>query len=304
MKEQPLITVITVTYNLIQAGRESLFRECIESVHNQSYKNIEHLIVDGASNDGTIELIKEFADKGWVKYISEPDSGLYDAMNKGAILAQGNYLAFMNSDDYYRDINGIEKCMKKLVKSDADFSYAKATILGGGKEFKNHLYRKPKLAMAFTNMPFCHQSMIVKKEVFERLGMYNLEYKSASDYDFILKMLLNNCSSVYCDCDLSAFRLGGFSIENANLSHDEIASFYMIHYKKYVELTHEAAKEAYIRKILPLGVIFGVLPYLKTKDKTLFLLSQHRSFRKNILSFRFGTVQKYFKIFGKNILSN
>jgi len=79
----PLVTIVTITFNLIKAGREKTFRQCLESVHNGTYKNVEHIVIDGASKDGTLDLIKEYANKGWVKYISEPDSGIYDAMNKG-----------------------------------------------------------------------------------------------------------------------------------------------------------------------------------------------------------------------------
>ena len=74
----PPITVITATYNLIKNGRKEFFKQCLESVHNQTYPNIEHLIIDGASSDGTVEMLQEYADKGWIKYISEPDSGIYD----------------------------------------------------------------------------------------------------------------------------------------------------------------------------------------------------------------------------------
>ena len=92
----PKVTVVTATYNLIKDGREKFFRQCVESIHNQTYKNIEHLVIDGASKDGTIDLIKEYADKGWIKYVSEPDKGMCDAMNKGIKIATGEYVAILN----------------------------------------------------------------------------------------------------------------------------------------------------------------------------------------------------------------
>ena len=94
---QPLVSIITVTRNLIDAGRKDFFRQCVESVRMQDYPNIEHLIIDGASTDGTVDLLKEMN----VNYISEPDAGIYTAINKGISLSEGKYVAFLNSDDFY-----------------------------------------------------------------------------------------------------------------------------------------------------------------------------------------------------------
>jgi len=302
MQKQPLVTIITVVYNLINSNREDCFKQCLESVHNQSYDNIEHIIVDGASEDGTLDLIKEYANKGWIKYISEPDSGLYDAMNKGATLAQGEYLAFMNSDDFYSDLDGIAKCIDQLTMTNADFSYAKANILGGKKgQFKKHEYLNPKLFKVYTHMPFSHQTLIVKKEVFEKFGKYDLTYKSASDYDFILKMVLNGCSSVYCKFFMATFRLGGFSLENSDLSNNEIASFYQKYYGKYHQMSHEDAKKTYLRKKLPFKLILKIVKTLKPTDKILFLLSQYTSLRRELVSFRFSKIENRLKLFRKKI---
>lgn len=293
MNDKPIVTVITVVYNLIKAARENCFRQCVESVRGQSYQNIEHIIVDGGSTDGTVDLIKEYGDKGWVKYISEPDDGLYDAMNKGAALASGKYLAFLNSDDFYFDLSGIEKCVEKLIKTNSDFSYARTNITGGKeKNNNNHLYLKPDLLRVYTDMPFSHQSMIVKKEVFERLGMHDLAYKCASDYDFILKMVLGGCSHVFCDCYLASFRLGGFSLKNADLSHNEIASFYQKHYKKYFKMSHYTAKKAYLLKILPIKTIAGILPNLSLNEKISFLSFQLKSRLTAIFTLKFLTFEK------------
>ena len=103
----PVVTIITITYNLIKDGREAYFRECVESVHNQCYGNFEHIIIDGASDDGTIDLLNEYAQKGWIKYYSEPDNGIYNAMNKGIEKANGKYIVFLNSDDYFSSVTAI-----------------------------------------------------------------------------------------------------------------------------------------------------------------------------------------------------
>ena len=94
------ISVITATFNLIKNGREAFFRQMVESVQRQTCRNVEHLIVDGGSSDGTVQMLEELASAGKIRYISEPDKGIYDAMNKGAALAAGELITFLNSDDF------------------------------------------------------------------------------------------------------------------------------------------------------------------------------------------------------------
>jgi len=308
VRKKPLISVITVVYNLINANREEYFRQCIESVHNQSYENIEHIIIDGASTDGTIEIIKEYEQKNWVKYISEPDSGLYDAMNKGVKLAQGEYLAFLNSDDFYSDNKGIEKCIKKLQQTNADFSYTKAKIIDeNNKSVKNHLHKKTNFGDVFVEMPFSHQTMIVKTDVFKKLGMYNLDYKSASDYEFVLKMVFNNCSYTKLSFNLVTFRYGGFSTENALSSYDEIANFYLKYYNQYLDLSKDEAREIYLKKLLPLPLIKPLCKYLSPTEQINLLKSQFLSkkgfkrIRKSIFQLKLSKNEKYFKLFGFKI---
>ncbi len=95
-EEHPKVTIVTITYNLIKAGRTDSFKQAVESVHRQNYDNIEHIIIDGASTDGSKELIEEYVKKKWVICFSEPDKGIYDAMNKGIQKASGEYIAFLN----------------------------------------------------------------------------------------------------------------------------------------------------------------------------------------------------------------
>lgn len=128
LKKQPKVTVVTPTFNLIEGGREKFFQQCIESVHNQTYQNIEHLIIDGASTDGTLELLQKYEKKGWIKCYSEPDEGMCDAMNKGIRKASGEYVAILNSDDFYTK-NAIELSVKALLENNADYSYATTDMI-------------------------------------------------------------------------------------------------------------------------------------------------------------------------------
>lgn len=210
-KEEPKVTVVTATFNLIKDGREDFFRQCVESVHNQTYKNIEHLIIDGASTDGTIDLIKEYADKGWIKYISEPDKGMCDAMNKGIKMAKGEYVAILNSDDFYSE-DMIELSVEALQKNNADYSYSDTNMLDRKTLKILYTWYVPDFNMAlfYCCMPYNHESMLCKKSVYEKLNYYNYEnWHTIADYDFAIKLILNDYKSIYINKALLQFRMDG-----------------------------------------------------------------------------------------------
>ncbi|KKR22177.1 MAG: hypothetical protein UT50_C0001G0089 [Candidatus Moranbacteria bacterium GW2011_GWA2_39_41] len=245
-ENKPLVTVVTITFNLIKAGREKYFRQCLESVYNQSYDNIEHIIIDGASSDGTVDLIKEYVDKGWIKYISESDTGIYDAMNKGAKMANGEYVAFLNSDDFYYDNYGIEKSIDELESSNADFSYASANILReNGSLYSKHPHTSPDISTIFFIMPFCHQTMVARKNILIKEGFFDVNFKSAGDYELLIRLCLKQYKSVFIDSKFVTFRWGGFSISNNDLSINEVADAYYKNYSKITNITKERCAKIY-----------------------------------------------------------
>ncbi|MFA5985755.1 MAG: DUF5672 family protein [Parcubacteria group bacterium] len=247
LHENPLVTVVTITFNLMQAGREKYFRQCVKSVHDQTYKNIEHIIIDGASKDGTVELIREFADKGWVKYVSEPDNGIYDAMNKGILLAKGKYVVFLNSDDYWHGIDGVMESVKILEENGADFSYAPARIeKENGRPYKgNHPYRMPKISHVFFSMPFCHQTMFTKKDILLKEALFDTRFRSAGDYDLILRICLKGYKSILVDNEFTTFRLGGFSGTNAQEGLNEVSNSYFNHLNRLVKISEEDCEKIF-----------------------------------------------------------
>lgn len=227
-QNEPLVTVVTVTFNTVKGGRTETFRQCVESVHNQNYKNIEHLVIDGGSADGSLDLIKEYAEKGWIRYISEPDDGIYEAMNKGLRMAAGKYVIFLNSDDYWHDFSGIKASVRRLEAEKADFSYA-PVYFRDERTQKSEL-KKTHMKSVFRKMPFCHQTMLARTEVLRSAGGFDEKFKSAADYDLILRLVLNGCRSVKVSRVFTTFRLGGESCQNKDLS---IAEQAKVLYKNY-----------------------------------------------------------------------
>lgn len=199
--DHPLITVVTVVYN----GAATL-EQTIQSVVNQTYDNVEYIIVDGASTDGTLDIVRKYEDK--IDYWqSEPDKGIYDAMNKGIGLATGDYVALLNSGDWYEN-NTIETVVNRIIKNPVvDIYYGMMRIYSEEKKFLwvyayNHNYLERAM--------ISHPTSFVKRTLYEKYH-YNLEYKSAADYDLFLTFYQNNISFYFIEKILGNYTLGGMS---------------------------------------------------------------------------------------------
>lgn len=216
-KHTPLVTVVTVCFNLYENKRVLHFQQCLKSVRSQDYPAVEHLVIDGASQDGTVELLETYARRGMIRLISEPDSGIYDAMNKGIHQAGGKYIAFLNSDDYWHRRDAVSASVAALEQSHAAFSYAPRNIVNEDGSF--YCKESAGLGTFPSLMPFCHQTMFTRREVLLSYGGFDAEhYRSAADYDLVLRLLLNGEQGVYVPLNFTTFRLGGFSIQGDKLS--------------------------------------------------------------------------------------
>lgn len=227
----PKITIVTVVKDLVKNNRIDTFLQCVESVQNQTYPCIEHLVIDGASTDGTSKTLKNCCDKGLIKYISEPDFGIYDAMNKGLKMAEGEYVLFLNSDDFLHDREGIQRCIVKLEKEKADFSYGPCRLLT--KEGKEYGFLSPRLGLFYWTIPFSHQTFLAKKNLLIKQGGFNLKYKIASDWDLIIKVILTGAQPCFENYSFVTFRRGGISEQSQTLLNKERFQLIEDNFSKY-----------------------------------------------------------------------
>lgn len=202
------ISIITVVYN-----NENTIKQAIESVINQSYPNIEYVIIDGDSNDNTVNLINEYKEK--ISYfISEKDNGLYDAMNKGIKACTGDVIGILNSDDLYDDLNVIASVMEEFIKdSGLDILYGNLVYVKSNdtkkvvRNWKSKTYYK--FFFEHANVP-PHPSLFVRSKVYNEIGLFDLRYKLAADYELMLRMFKNhNFNSKYINKLITKMRLGG-----------------------------------------------------------------------------------------------
>ncbi len=240
--QKPLVSIITITLNLVKNNRVKTFKQCLKSVHDQTYENIEHLVIDGNSSDGTRALLEEYKQKGWIKFVSESDSGVYDAMNKGVFLSKGKYLAFLNSDDFYHNKDGIKESVKCLEKSKAVFSYA--PVINFNEKTKKKDEVKPNIKNIFFTITPNHQTMLFNRKIVIKENCFNTKYKCVGDYDMTIRLCLKNYNSVYVKNSFATYRLGGFSeyATKSGLVFKEVSNIYYENYKKFFPITREQSK--------------------------------------------------------------
>ena len=203
------ISIITVVRNNVKT-----IKDAIESILNQTYKNIEYIIVDGSSTDGTVELIKEYGNK-INKFISEPDNGIYDAMNKGIRLATGDIVGILNSDDFYINNQVIEEVVKEFEEKEVDSVYADLVFVKPENTKKVVRYYDSSHfsieKFAYGWMP-AHPTFFVKREMYEKYGVFKTDYKIAADYELLVRFLAKKkVSYSYMQEPIVKMRIGGAS---------------------------------------------------------------------------------------------
>ena len=207
------ITIVTATFN---SGKT--VRDTIESVLKQSYPDIEYIIKDGGSKDNTLDVCREYEPqfKGRMKIISAPDKGIYDAMNNGFEAASGDVIGILNSDDFFTSDNVIERVADMFAQDDSleavygDIHFVKDDNLKKCTRYFSSRYFSPWL-LRFGFMP-AHPSFYCRKAVFDKYGLYDLQYRTSSDFEMMVRLLWGNkIKTKYINMDFVTMRAGGES---------------------------------------------------------------------------------------------
>lgn len=205
------VTIITSCFN-----RESTIGQTIESVLAQDYPDIEYLIVDGASCDNSLSVIRHYKDeKRIAKIVSEPDNGMYEAINKGIRLASGDVVGLLHSDDFFYDAHVISDIVRIFNETGADIVYGNGLYVDAvctDKVVRNWVsgrYRQWKVRLGWLPL---HPTVYIRRDVLERCGLYDESYKIASDSDFLVRYLYENrLHAEYLDRYFVKMRMGGLS---------------------------------------------------------------------------------------------
>ena len=246
------LSVITINYN----NRDGL-RKTIESVVNQTYKDFEYIVIDGGSTDGSVDVIKEYADK--IDYwVSEPDKGIFNAMNKGVKVAKGEYLIFMNSGDMFFNAEIIDNVFSLNIKEDivcGDMALSIGDVKYVPKELTMEFFYKSSLS---------HQASFIKRDV-QLCFPYDETKKIVSDWRFYIEsIVLNNASYRKIDLIVSLFDFGGVS-----------------NTQREVEMLE---RQSVLRELIPLCILKDYEQNENIKFRKFFSMVEKTNFRKLIYS--------------------
>lgn len=245
----PVLSVITVCFQ----ARESL-SQTIECILRQTWLQMEYLVIDGGSDDGTREMLEQSAPRFAERripfhFLSEPDGGIYDAMNKGARMAEGRWLLFLNAGDLLADDHTLEQLFAK--SSDAQILYGDTLCVYQGQQ---KLYPALPIEHLTYEMAFCHQSALIRRELMLE-HPYDTSYRICADHHFFLSMYLQGQAFEYRPMTISVYEIAGYSDQHKMTAHRE---------------QHRMFRELKISRLSPAGLCREILFYLKQGAKTLF----------------------------------
>jgi glycosyltransferase involved in cell wall biosynthesis len=206
------ISIITACYN-----SSDTILGTIQSINNQTYNDIEHVIIDGNSSDNTLDIAKYYCQRSPIIF-SETDKGIYDALNKGLDRATGDIIGFLNSDDVFTNENIVKEIICNFINNDIDGCYGNLIVFQS--KYPNKTFRyydssafSPK-KIAYGYMP-AHPTLYCKKEVYNRIGKFKTDYKIAADFEFVARLFADkNIRIKYIDKTLVRMRKGGISSKN------------------------------------------------------------------------------------------
>ncbi len=206
------ISIITATYNSGKTVKDTL-----ESVLCQTYNDYEYLIIDGASKDDTMSIVKLYEPQfeGRLKYISEPDKGLYDAMNKGLKMTTGDVVGILNSDDFYTSNDALQVIADAFAQNDIDATYGDIHFVNDDnlqkcvRYYSSSVFRRPLMRIGL--MP-AHPSFYCRKAVYDKYGYFDTSYRIAADFENLLRLIfINRIKTKYIQKDFVTMRTGGTS---------------------------------------------------------------------------------------------
>lgn len=199
------ISVVTVVLNA--AGR---IEKCVASVLGQTYDNIEYLVIDGVSTDGTLDILARYRDR--IDYlVSEPDRGLYHAMNKGVRAATGDFVYFLNSDDSFCDEKVVADVAATIQQnSSVDLVYGDV-LMGSGDQLVRRSQVPTLDRESLCRKGFCHQALFARRELLLRTGGFSEEYRIVADGDWLARALAAGATSLHLERDIAIFAMDGLS---------------------------------------------------------------------------------------------
>jgi len=220
----PSLSIITINLNNALG-----LLKTVESVVSQTFTDYEYIIIDGGSTDGSVEVIAEYADR-ITYWVSEPDNGIYSAMNKGIAQANGEWVIFMNSGDVFRNYEVLANIFNRNIAAHMQILYGNALVKG-----LNKILNPPATITKsfFLTGTICHQSLFARRELFDRVGNFRSNYAIISDRDWLLRVCISKNHFTYINLDISIWDPVGFCSQNPELFSKELLELEKNYFNMY-----------------------------------------------------------------------
>ena len=264
---EPLVTVITPTNNLLQNNNADAFNLLVQLLDMQTYPNIEHIIMDNDSTDGTIEFLKDYKNQGYLKFFSEKDTGKFNAYNKGIMHAKGKYITFLSCDDFIHDITSIYDIVNLMEANNADFTFAPAYC----RHPEGFVFLfAPAMHSAFQVMPCARQAMCFKKSMLDKENYFDEKFKLLADFDLIIRIIMKGYKPAYFDTTYVTYKFGEKITQTKDKAEKEIKAIYNKNYKTLYPLNETILDRMANFSEFPQELLDKLVKYFPEDDRELF----------------------------------
>ncbi|MBP3821027.1 glycosyltransferase [bacterium] len=265
---EPDITVITPTYNLVENEKADDFTLLVNLLDKQTYPYVEHLIMDNASTDETVVLLKEYKNSGFLNFYSAPDNGKYDAINKGLMHAKGKYVSILSCDDFYHDVTAIYDIVNLMEAENADFCFFPAYCTDPKDSSVVFLFN-PAIHNIFQAMPCSHQAMFFKREALEKLGYFDTKFKIMADYDLMIRLVMNKFKGVMFNGNVLTYKMSENAIKHSVQVEAECSHIYHKNFRNIYPITDEITDRIVKMAEIPKPLLDRLASYFP-QDRDLF----------------------------------
>ncbi len=264
---EPLVTVITPTHNLLENNMADNFNLLVQLLDMQTYPNIEHLIIDNASTDGTIEFLKDYKNQEYLTFFSERDTGKFNAYNKGVMHAKGKYITFLSCDDFIHDITAIYDIVNLMEANEADFSFAPAYC----RHPEGFVFLfAPAMHTAFMVLPCARQAMFFKKSMIQKENFFDEKFKYLADFDFIMRIIMKGYKPVFFDTNYVTYRFGMRVMENERKVEEETKAIFNKNLRNLYPLNDEVLTRMAKYSEFPKPLLDKLAGYFPEADREIF----------------------------------
>lgn len=264
---EPLVTIITPTDNLLKNNQADAFNLLVQLLDMQTYPNIEHIIIDNGSTDGTVEFLKDYKNQGYLTFFSEKDTGKFNAYNKGIMHAKGKYVTFLSCDDFIHDVTSIYDIVNLLEANEADFTFAPAYC----RHPEGFVFLfAPAMHSAFLVMPCARQAMFFKKSMLEKENYFDERFKLLADFDLISRIIMKGYKPVYFDTIYVTYKLGAKVLDNEDRAEKEIKAIYNKNYRTLYPLNESVLDRMAKYSDFPKPLLDKLALYFPEDDRELF----------------------------------